>query len=187
MMISYGYELDKLVKELRFVPYELKKGTKHEAGKIYWCGYWHKAYKVLAVDGSKVTVEWEDGKTSAHMTSLDYHHDYELREFEFIKPFRGDTPESILIAYDPYVDTNSYTGAELKAMCYLGIFDIESIDSLYDRYFEPKDSEVHPINMNNYYFFYRGTVNKGWHGFVKDWILKRDIDKSPKKERKNNG
>ena len=34
-LVKYSFELDKLVKELKFVPYKLKKNATYEVGKTY--------------------------------------------------------------------------------------------------------------------------------------------------------
>ena len=39
-------------------------------GQNYHNVYWRKDYKVLAVDGLWVTIEWEDGTQATHCTDL---------------------------------------------------------------------------------------------------------------------
>lgn len=60
----------------------------HKVGFTYWCGYWQKSYTVLKKNFyhdknrknrfKSVTVLWEDGKETTHMTSLDPKRDYLL-------------------------------------------------------------------------------------------------------------
>lgn len=63
------------------------KADKYTPGQWYWCGYWHRAYKVLeshykTVQGKShlqsVTVQWDDGRIGTHCTGLDYKRDYKL-------------------------------------------------------------------------------------------------------------
>jgi hypothetical protein len=56
---------------------ELPQNAKHEVGKVYYCGYWHQTYEVLALNentgdwrGWEVTCKWQDGHTNEHCTSL---------------------------------------------------------------------------------------------------------------------
>ena len=156
-LFSYGYELDKLVNDLQFVPYKLKKSATHEVGKIYWCSYWKKWYKVLEVRDKypRVKIEWQDGKISEHSTSLDTLRDYELRPFEF-------TTEN------PINQDISLTAAEIKALCFLRIISDQASDDLKYNYF----SGSRKPNDYNYYY-----VETGKHNV----LLRRDTDKSPRK------
>lgn len=84
------YDLRKSLRKGKYksaVP--VSKADRYTAGQWYWCGYWHKAYKVLqasyyTVQGrlylESVTVEWEDGNTGTHCTRLDPRRDYKLRK-----------------------------------------------------------------------------------------------------------
>lgn len=63
------------------------KADKYIPSQLYWCGYWHQAYKVLeshykTVQGKlhlqSVTVQWDDGVIGTHCTQLDCKKDYKL-------------------------------------------------------------------------------------------------------------
>ena len=83
--MRYGYALTKAIEKNGFTPVKLPKHAKYEEGKIYWCGYWQKYYKVEKVTpiyegySQEVTVLWEDGHRTTHSTSLDSCKDYELK------------------------------------------------------------------------------------------------------------
>lgn len=40
-------------------------------GQKYHDAYWQRDFRVLAVDGLQVTVQWQDGRIVTHMTALD--------------------------------------------------------------------------------------------------------------------
>lgn len=40
-------------------------------GGRYVSGYWQQTYEVVAIDGDKITVRWEDGRTTTHSTPWD--------------------------------------------------------------------------------------------------------------------
>lgn len=83
-----GYRLNKLIQQgIVEEAVKLPKNPKYEVNKTYWCGYWQQYYKVINTDYEKhgkyehlksVIVEWEDGRTGTHCTSLDEKYDYEL-------------------------------------------------------------------------------------------------------------
>ena len=163
-MSWYSYELDKLVKEMKFVPYKLRKGARYEVGKTYWCGYWNDAYEVLSVNGSKVKIRWlSSGKEVEHMTSLDYRYDYELRPFEY----------KVEWGWDNY----SFTGAELKALCCAQKLDPITINVLRRKF---EDDKYAP-NQNVYYFIEIKRVNEIGE---RRTYLTRDLKKSPRRNKK---
>jgi len=53
---------------------ELPSNALYEVGKIYFCGYWKKTFKVLeslnTVYGQLVKCQWSDGEINAHSTAL---------------------------------------------------------------------------------------------------------------------
>ena len=151
---------DNLVSNFQFVPYKLKKGARHEVGKTYWIGYWQQIYKVLEINGYKIKVEWEDGKVAEHMTSLDYMRDYEL------KPFENKCLKT---------NSDSYTGAEIKALVYNNAYDCDNmiINDMVEKYFNSKTAP----NDYVYYFVNLREID----GKLKI-VLKRDVVKSPHKE-----
>lgn len=170
----YGYELDKLVKELKFVPYKLRKGARHEAGKTYWCGYWHRAYTVLSVNGRKVKIVWLDtGEEVEHMTSLEIQRDYELRPFEALVGV-SNIPDFIREFVVPN-NGISYTGAELKALCCAGVIDAVTVSEIEYKYF--RDTKYAP-NDNVYYFLDIIRVNCIGERRI---LLSRDLGKSPRR------
>lgn len=62
---------------------KLAKATKNEVNKIYFCGYWKKTYKVLAVKKHDIwdevyQVQWEDGRIGTHFTRFDPKNDFEV-------------------------------------------------------------------------------------------------------------
>ena len=80
-----NYRLKQLIKANTVkAVYKLTDKSVYEVGKYYWCGYWQKYYKVLAVGykdygyPKSVTIRWEDGRVTTHCTSLDSKKDYEL-------------------------------------------------------------------------------------------------------------
>lgn len=89
----YSYELDRLVANgvVKKV-LKLPRNPLYLKDEIYWCGYWHKYYKVLDAHYTpvmglnhkvifvlkEVTVKWADGKISAHCTQLNPLRDYRL-------------------------------------------------------------------------------------------------------------
>lgn len=157
-MIIYDYELDNLVKTSNFVPYKVKRKSRYEVGKYYWCGYWKKYYKVLDVEYStsgyllNVTVQWQDGRTSTHKTPLDPRYDYELRE-------------AFLDADCKVVNSKiSYRGAEIKALCCLGAIPEEIAEILMTEYYNSAFAPSDEV----YYFV----------GFFHSAFLKRDLLKS---------
>ena len=161
-MVWYGYELDKLVKELQFVPYRLKKTATYEVGKKYWCSYWLKWYEVLEVNGRQIKIKWEDGKIVEHSTSLDTLRDYELRPFEF--------------SGDPVNTEESLTAAEIKALCCVGMIDEFVASDLRLLYFENR--EYRP----NDYVFYFVWYERDHRGHMKTH-LERDLEKSPRNQK----
>lgn len=163
----YGYELNKLVKELLFVPYKLKGNSKHEVGKTYWCSYWHRYYKVLDINGYMVKIQWDEGTTAEHCTSLDKLRDYELRPFESTYSIA----DSDKVVFDI---KQSVTGAEIKALCCAGIIDESVSDSLMVNYFDRHDK--YQAKDDIYYFVSSTRDNMG----TKKIILQRDLEKSPK-------
>ena len=162
-MTWYGYELDKLVQEMRFVPYKLKKNSTYEVGKIYWCSYWHKWYEVLEVKGRNIKIKWQDGKIAEHSTSLDTLRDYELKPFAF-KDNPVNTDESL-------------TAAEIKALCCVGLINEFVATDLRLQYFDNR--EYRP----NDYVFYFVWYERDYKGYMKTH-LERDLEKSPKNKMK---
>lgn len=170
--ICYSYELDKLVRALEFVPYKLKRNANYEVGKIYWCSYWSKWYKVLAVNGRDVTIKWQDGKIATHSTALDTQRDYELRPFESLVA-SGLEPKEFIRAFE--VDRDSYTAAEIKALCCADVIDpLTRIDLMY--YFW--NDSIREPNDYAYYFVERGCDYKG----IREVHLLRDTEKSPRRK-----
>lgn len=85
--IRISWNLKQAITKHGFTPKPLTKNSLYEVGKIYWCGYWGRYYKVLAVEYDHaykfpvlkfVTVEWEDGHIGTHCTRLDPYRDYKL-------------------------------------------------------------------------------------------------------------
>ena len=77
------YDLQRILRRMptaRLTP--LQQGAKHELGRTYLCGYWHRTYTVTAIHtdvpvwGTTVTCLWEDGETTTHCTPLDPRCDY---------------------------------------------------------------------------------------------------------------
>ena len=171
MPALYSYRLDQLVKDMKFVPYKLKKYAKHEVGKTYWCSYWQKYYKVTEIsDKDLITIEWEDGKVVQHRTSLDWQRDYELRPFEYLSI--SEDKKNQIINNDI-----SFTAAEIKALCLVGIIDNHCKEILFDEYFS-SDNKFYKPNDNTYYFIDRDRTS-----LVFDIKLIRDIKKSPRAEK----
>lgn len=62
----------------------LEDGEEFEAGKTYFCGYWHQVFTVLAVThdspiwGVTYTCRWEDGTTTTHSTKPELKRDFEI-------------------------------------------------------------------------------------------------------------
>ena len=83
-MKNIPYELRRQLQQGKWnTAIPVKADDKYQVGQWYWCGYWHKAYKVLDVEYSGchleyVTVLWEDGTKGTHCTSLDPRFDYRL-------------------------------------------------------------------------------------------------------------
>lgn len=168
----YNFELDKLVKEMKFVPYKLKKGARYQVGKTYWCAYWRRIYTVLSINGVKVKVKWEDdGEIVEHMTPLEYERDYELRPFEILE---HGTKEDIIHKFIVPNCNISFTAAELKALCCVGIIDPVTISDIEYKYF--RDTKYAP-NDNVYYFLEIIRVNCIGERKV---LLSRDLKKSPR-------
>lgn len=175
-MTYYSYTLDKIVKELKFVPYKLKKGAKHEVGKTYWNGYWQKSYKVIDINGSKIKVIWQDGGESTHMTCLDYRHDYELRPFESLSEYSDI--QNFRDNYDPVNSDQSLTWGEIKALCCAEIIPEYIADNLVFNYFPTKYSRYEP-NDEVYYYL---TYGRNYANYIDSNIV-RDQIKSPRKYR----
>lgn len=169
--IYYSYELDKLVRALEFVPYKLKRNANYEVGKTYWCSYWSKWYEVLAVNGREVTIKWQDGKIATHSTALDTRRDYELRPFESLVA-SGLKPKEFIRAFE--VDRDSYTAAEIKALCCADVIDILTKADL-DFYYFSSDRKP---NDYVYYFVEHGCNYKG----IREVHLLRDTEKSPRRK-----
>lgn len=56
----------------------------YEAGKTYFCGYWHEAFTVreilenAPVFGKQYVCVWESGETTVHATRPDRKRDFEI-------------------------------------------------------------------------------------------------------------
>lgn len=84
---SFSWDLKEAMKKYPFEPKALVKDAIYEVGKTYWCSYWQKWYKVLDTNYDYtyafpqlvyVKIQWDDGKTAIHSTSLDTERDWEL-------------------------------------------------------------------------------------------------------------
>lgn len=163
----YSYELDTLVRQLKFVPYRIKKyGAVKERGKVYWSGHWGQWYEVIRINGNSCTIKWDDGciETGSNI-SINYHKNYELRAFEYKK---GED-----------VFERSFTGAEIKALCCAGAIDDIIADEIFDRYFS-----VHTRSRINDNAYYNICPQRVTNGAVRI-LLKRDLGKSPRKRKED--
>ena len=159
IVVNMHRKLVEFINDFKYVPYALNKNSKCEVGKIYWCGYWEKTYKVLEVNGYNVKIRWQDGKIAEHCTSLDIHRDYELKPFKY-----KNGTEVINGRY-------SFTLAEIKALIINGsISDEYVIRALIEQYF--KSDHV----PNDYNYYYLRKINDGDSIKVR---LKRDLKRSP--------
>lgn len=152
-MIYYSYDLDKLVRALKFVPYKLKRNAKYVVGKTYWCSYWQKYYTVLKITGTKAKIKWCDGKIVEHRTSLDTICDYELKPFQYKASCE-----------------RSFTAAEIRALCCAGIIHSDIAMDLERGYFK---SNKRP-NDYNYYYIKHNTKDQSVY-------LVRDTLRSPRR------
>lgn len=149
-MSYYNYSLDKYVSELKFVPYKLHKGSSYMVGKTYWCGYWHKYYKVLEVNGRNVKIQWSDGKICEHCTSLDTLRDY------ILKPFTCKE--------NPINKQIVLTAAEIRALCCAGIIPenyaylINQKYYMYNKY-KPNDHSHYLIKSKSENVVYLNKMN----------------------------
>lgn len=157
-MTYYSYELDQLVRKKKCVPYQYPT-MKYRVGVTYWCGYWQKWFKVLDVDGRSITVKWSDGKIATHMTSLDRLRDYELRKFPKTE--------------NPVNDGESYTFAEIKAMCCAGVIPEDAAEYLRANYF----GQLNERNSDKIYYFVHKREDKKTEKL--HMFLRRDAKKSP--------
>lgn len=61
---------------------KLKKATKYEKGKTYYCGYWGQTFKVIdivpTIFGESYKCQWSDGTISTHATKLNTKEDFEV-------------------------------------------------------------------------------------------------------------
>lgn len=170
-MIYYSYSLDKLVQNLEFVPYRLKRNDVYEVGETYWNSYWQQYYKVLELNGSKVTVQWQNGCVTTHMTSLDTRCDYKLRPFESF--CSCDMSKDDFKAFYLVVDNKqSLTAAEIKALCCAGVIEPITAVDLECEYFAKRD-----YKPNDYVYYY--VCKKCSYGLEAHKLI-RDLDKSPR-------
>lgn len=171
--IYYNDDLDKMVKDFRFVPYKLRKNAKIEIGKTYWCSKYQKWYKVLDVKESKIKIQWQNGEVNERNISLDVYKDYELKLFECLHGQRDNNIEEIQKKYYPINSEESLSAAEIKALCCSGVIDEFTASDLIFNYFNLKK-----FKPNDYVYYYIWK-EKNYQGYTKT-ILERDLVKSPK-------
>lgn len=84
-MILNRYDAVKLRRDYPGASFRpLDPGETWQAGKLYFCGYWHKAFRVVEIQeevpvwGTVYRVLWSDGTENAHSTRPDPRYDFEI-------------------------------------------------------------------------------------------------------------
>lgn len=171
--VYYSIDLDKMVKDFQFVPYKLRRGAKIEIGKTYWFFKFQKWYKVLDINGTQITIQWQNGEINERRMSLDIYKDYELKSFECLGGKRNNNIEEIRKKCNPINSEESLSAAEIKALCCAGVIDELTASNLNMDYFT-----LSKFKPNDYAYYYIWK-ERNYQGYTIT-TLERDLVKSPK-------